>query len=36
MGQVSFGNVGNAAVFALPIPFKWGFEFNARSSSACA
>jgi xanthine permease len=29
MGQVSFGNVGNAAVFALPLPFKWGFEFNA-------
>ena len=29
MGQVSFGNVGNAAVFALPLPFKWGFEFDA-------
>ena len=29
MGQVSFGNVGNAAVFALPVPFKWGVEFNS-------
>ena len=29
MGQVSFANVGRAAVFALPMPFKWGFEFNA-------
>ncbi len=29
MGQVSFGNVGNAAVFALPLPFKWGVEFDA-------
>ncbi|WP_193177634.1 uracil-xanthine permease family protein [Oricola nitratireducens] len=29
MGQVSFGNVGNAAVFALPMPFKWGVEFDA-------
>jgi NCS2 family nucleobase:cation symporter-2 len=29
MGQVNFGNVGNASVFALPIPFKWGIEFNA-------
>ncbi|WP_375688375.1 uracil-xanthine permease family protein [Pseudooceanicola sp. LIPI14-2-Ac024] len=28
MGQVSFGNVGNAAVFALPMPFKWGMEFD--------
>jgi len=28
MGQVSFGNVGRAAVFALPMPFKWGIEFN--------
>lgn len=28
MGQVNFGNVGRAAVFAAPVPFKWGFEFN--------
>ena len=28
MGQVSFGNVGRAAFFDLPMPFKWGFEFN--------
>ncbi|WP_306132538.1 uracil-xanthine permease family protein [Roseivivax marinus] len=28
MGQVSFGNVGNAATFALPNPFVWGIEFN--------
>ncbi|MGB7317993.1 MAG: nucleobase:cation symporter-2 family protein [Planktotalea sp.] len=28
MGQVSFGNVGKAALFAAPLPFKWGFEFN--------
>lgn len=28
MGQVSFGNIGRAAVFAAPLPFKWGFEFN--------
>ncbi|WP_022702639.1 uracil-xanthine permease family protein [Pseudorhodobacter ferrugineus] len=29
MGQVSFANVGRASVFAAPMPFKWGFEFNA-------
>ncbi len=28
MGQVSFANVGKAALFAAPIPFKWGIEFN--------
>jgi xanthine permease len=28
MGQVNFGNIGNAAVFALPQPFMWGIEFN--------
>ncbi|MGO4915179.1 uracil-xanthine permease family protein [Pseudogemmobacter sp. W21_MBD1_M6] len=28
MGQVNFGNVGRASMFALPMPFKWGFEFN--------
>ncbi|XDA98645.1 nucleobase:cation symporter-2 family protein [Sulfitobacter sp. LCG007] len=29
MGQVNFGNVGNAAVFAPPLPFRWGLEFNS-------
>ncbi len=28
MGMVSFGNVGKAAVFALPVPFHFGFEFS--------
>lgn len=28
MGQVNFGNVGRAAAFAPPMPFKWGFEMN--------
>ncbi|WP_343079870.1 nucleobase:cation symporter-2 family protein [Ostreiculturibacter nitratireducens] len=28
MGQVNFGNVGRAAYFSVPMPFKWGFEFN--------
>ena len=28
MGQVNFGNVGRAAYVAMPMPFKWGFEFN--------
>ncbi len=28
MGAVNFGNVGNASWFALPSPFKFGFEFN--------
>jgi len=28
MGQVSFGNVGKAAVFELPSLFKWGFDVN--------
>ena len=28
MGQVNFGNVGRAAVFAPPMPFMWGVEFN--------
>ncbi|ANT59870.1 uracil permease [Salipiger sp. CCB-MM3] len=29
MGQVSFASVGNAPVFELPMPFRWGIEFNA-------
>ena len=29
MGQVNFANVGRAAVFAPPMPFKWGIEFNS-------
>jgi xanthine permease len=28
MGQVSFGNIGRAAMFELPNPFRWGFELN--------
>jgi NCS2 family nucleobase:cation symporter-2 len=28
MGQVNFGNVARAAVFAPPVPFQWGIEFN--------
>ena len=28
MGMVSFGNVGKAAVFAVPDPFHFGFEFS--------
>ena len=28
MGQVNFGNIGRAATFAAPMPFKFGFEFN--------
>lgn len=28
MGQVNLAPIGRAGVFALPIPFKWGFEFN--------
>ena len=28
MGQVNFGNIGRAAVFDLPSPFRWGFELN--------
>lgn len=28
MGQVSFANVGKAAIFELPMPFKYGFEIN--------
>ena len=29
IGQVNFANVGRAAAFAVPMPFKWGFEFNS-------
>jgi NCS2 family nucleobase:cation symporter-2 len=28
LGLVSFAGVGRASVFALPNPFKWGFEIN--------
>ncbi|MDH5454212.1 MAG: purine/pyrimidine permease, partial [Paracoccaceae bacterium] len=28
-GQVNFDNVGRAASFSLPLPFRWGFEFNS-------
>lgn len=28
MGQVNFGNVGRASMFAMPVPFKYGFEIN--------
>ena len=28
MGQVSFANIGRAAAFELPSPFRWGFELN--------
>ena len=28
LGQVTFANVGRAAWFAAPEPFRWGFEFN--------
>ena len=28
MGQVNFSNVGNAALFQVPMPFKYGWEIN--------
>ena len=28
MGQVSFANVGKAALFQVPVPFKYGWEIN--------
>ncbi len=31
MGMVSFDNVGRAAVFALPRPFHFGFEFSVAA-----
>ncbi|WP_417722419.1 uracil-xanthine permease family protein [Salipiger sp.] len=29
MGQVRFGNVATAPLFEVPMPFRWGIEFNA-------
>ncbi|MFZ7090302.1 uracil-xanthine permease family protein [Primorskyibacter sp. 2E233] len=29
MGQVNLGNIARAAVFEVPAPFKWGFQFNS-------
>ncbi|MCB1456600.1 MAG: purine permease [Nitratireductor sp.] len=29
MGQVNFANIARASMFELPVPFKWGFEFNS-------
>ena len=29
MGQISFGNIGKASMFSMPMPFAWGFEFNS-------
>ncbi len=31
LGMVSFVNVGRAAVFALPTPFKFGFDFSVAA-----
>ncbi|MBD3679695.1 MAG: purine permease [Rhodobacteraceae bacterium] len=31
MGMVNFGNIGNAAYFALPKPFHFGLEFSAAA-----
>lgn len=31
MGMVNFGGVANAAWFAIPSPFKYGFEINAAA-----
>ncbi len=28
LGMVSFDNIGRAAVFSLPVPFKFGFDFS--------
>ena len=30
-GMVSFGNIGNAAAFAVPMPFHFGMEFTAAA-----
>ena len=31
LGMVNFGNVAKASWFMAPMPFKWGFEFNAAA-----
>ena len=31
MGMVSFGNIGNAKVFQLPVPMQFGLEFTAAA-----
>lgn len=31
LGMVNFGGVGSAAWFAIPTPFKYGFEINAAA-----
>ena len=31
MGMVNFGNIGNARVFQLPMPFHFGLEFTAAA-----
>ena len=31
LGMVSFGNIGQAAVFAVPMPFHFGIEFTAAA-----
>lgn len=31
MGQVNFGNVGNAGWFTIPTPFKWGFNLTGAA-----
>lgn len=31
MGMVNFGNIGRAAVFAVPNPFHFGFEFSVAA-----
>ena len=31
LGMVSFGSVGNAAYFAVPVPFHFGLEFTAAA-----
>ena len=37
MGMVNFGGVGNAAYFAVPMPFHFGLEFTAAAIiSMCA
>ena len=31
MGMVNFGNIGNAKIFQLPVPFHFGMEFTAAA-----